>query len=57
MRKLLQVIIVVVVAHSVLAGCGNAGGDISEADIKRNAKAQADWMAAHPGRSDSHVEH
>jgi hypothetical protein len=55
MRRLLQGVCLVAVAGSILIGCSSPG-EISEADIKRNAKAQADWIHAHPPPADTRVE-
>jgi hypothetical protein len=56
MRKLLQAVSLAAIVGSVLVGC-SSGGDISQNDIQKNAKAQADWIAAHPSPPGDHVEH
>jgi|GEM_PF-1855126 len=55
MRKVLQSAILIGIVGVIVGGCGT--GEVSEADIKKNAKAQADWIAAHPPPADTHVEH
>ena len=55
MRKVLQSVTLLGIVGVFLVGCST--GEVSEADIKKNAKAQADWIAAHPPPADTHVEH
>jgi len=53
LQKLLLALALALIA-SFIGGCST--GEISDADIKRNMKAQADWIKAHPPPPDTRVE-